>query len=88
MYFPPGSAVAEEEPRRLLDEFWRTHDRTHDAPFGERYVAFESLIARAVALGRDGWDTLLRLYAREHSRRRLPPGTELEWIERARARRG
>ena len=88
MFFPPGDPVVEEDPRRVLDEFWRAHDRTRNAQYGERYVVFEPLVARAVALGDAGWANFLKLYAREHARRRLNPGTELDWLERTRSRRG
>lgn len=87
MYFPPGQPTREEDPRRLMDELWRAHDRTARAAYGERYVALEPLIDRAARLNEAGWQALVRLYGREHSRRRLPEGLELEWMERAASRR-
>lgn len=87
MYFPPGTPTGEEDPRQLLNELWRMHDRTLDAPYGDRYVSFASLVERASRLPEPAWAALLKLYQREHARRRLPAGTELEWIERAAAYR-
>jgi hypothetical protein len=88
MYFPPGEAAEGEDPRRLLDEFWRAHERNRDAPYGERYVTFMPLIERASKLDPSGWSAFEKLYARDHTRRRLTPGTEVDWLERARASRG
>jgi len=87
MHFPPGDPVEGEDPRRLLDELWRAHERNRDAPYGERYVTFTPLIERAVKLDGPGWAAFERLYAREHARRRLPAGTETDWLERARSYR-
>jgi len=83
MDFPPGEPTGHEDPRQLLNELWRTHDRTRDGPYGERYVTFMPLIERAGRLTDSGWGAFQKLYHREHTRRRLPPGTELEWMERA-----
>jgi hypothetical protein len=88
MYFPPGDPVEGEDPRRLLDELWRAHERNRDAPYGERYVTFMPLIERVAKLDAPGWAAFERLYAREHARRRLPPGTETDWLDRARSYRG
>lgn len=87
MYFPPGDPVEGEDPKRLLDELWRADERNRGAAYAERYVSFSPLIERAARLDDAGWGAFLRLYAREHTRRRLTPGTELDWIERARAAR-
>ena len=88
MYFPPGDPVAQEDPRHLADQFWRAHDKHRNAQYGERYVAFIDLVDRANNLPDDGWDAFARLYHREHTRRKLPAETELDWYERARVRRG
>jgi hypothetical protein len=88
MYFPPGQTREGEDPRRLLDEFWRAHERNRDAPYGERYVTFIPLVERAARLDPPAWAAFEKLYAREHTRRRLPAGTEADWLERARASRG
>lgn len=88
MHFPPGEPVEGDDPRRLLDEFWRAHERNGDAPYGERYVTFFPLIGRAAQLDGPGWAAFEKLYARDHARRRLTPGTESDWLERARASRG
>lgn len=87
MDFPPGDPVAEEDPRQLLHELWRFDDRSQNAPYGERYVGFEALLARVNNLDEPAWIKFQQLYQREHQRRRLPAGTELDWMERARARR-
>ena len=87
MFFPPGQPAEVEDPRRLLDEFWRAHERNRDAPYGERYVAFMPLIERAVKLDAPAWAAFEKLYAREHTRRHLTPGTESDWLDRARASR-
>jgi hypothetical protein len=83
MDFPPGEPTGHEDPRQLLNELWRAHDRTRDGPYGERYVTFMPLIERAGRLTDSGWGAFQKLYQREHTRRRLAPGTELEWMERA-----
>ena len=87
MYFPPGEPTGQDDPRQLLNELWRMHDRTIDAPYGERYVALMPLVDRASRLPEAAWGALRGLYQREHARRRLAAGTELEWMERAAARR-
>lgn len=83
MDFPPGEPTGDEDPRQLLNELWRAHDRTRDVPYGEKYVTFMPLIERAGKLKDPAWGAFQRLYSREHARRRLPPGTELDWMERA-----
>jgi hypothetical protein len=88
MYFPPGEPLEGDDPRRLLDELWRVHDRNRQAPYGERYVTFTPLIERAARLDPPAWAAFEKLYAREHACRRLPPGLELDWVERARSYRG
>jgi hypothetical protein len=87
-YFPPGEPTGDEDPRQLLHELWRAHDRTVHAPYSERYVAFLPLLERTRTLSAPAWDALARLYAREHARRRLTPGTQVDWMELALARRG
>jgi hypothetical protein len=87
MYFPPGDPVEGEDPKRLLEEFWRADDRNRGAPYAERYVSFSALVERARALDDAGWTAFLRLYARDHTRRKLTPGTELDWVDRARSAR-
>jgi hypothetical protein len=87
LYFPPGDPVAEEDPRRLLDELWRHDDRSRNAGYGERYVGFEPLLGRVATMGDSAWAAFQKLYARDHQRRRLAPGTECDWMERARSRR-
>ena len=88
MYFPPGDPIAEEDPRQLLNELWRFDERSRNAAYGERYVGFEPLLARVGNLDESGWAKFQQLYQREHQRRRLPAGTEVDWMERARSRRG
>src|SRR5262245_17722232 len=87
MYFPPGQPVQDEDPRRLLDELWRYDERSKRAAYGERYVGFEPLLERVRQLPAKDWSASEKLYARDHQRRRLPAGTEVDWMERARARR-
>jgi hypothetical protein len=88
MFFPPGDPVADEDPRQLLNELWRYDDRSQNAPYGERYVGFEALLARVGNLDDSAWSKFEQLYHREHQRRRLPAGTEVDWMDRARSRRG
>ena len=87
VYFPPGDPITDEDPRRLLDEFWRHDERSRNAAYGERYVGFEPLLGRVASLDDKGWAAFQKLYARDHQRRRLPAGTEVDWMERARSRR-
>ena len=87
MYFPPGDPLPDEDPRQLLHELWRFDERNRDAPYGERYVGFEALLARVAELSDPDWVNFQKLYQREHQRRRLPAGTEVDWMERARSRR-
>ncbi|MBM4417645.1 MAG: hypothetical protein FJ033_04960 [Chloroflexi bacterium] len=87
MHFPPGEPVEGDDPRQLLHELFRLHDRMARAPFSERYVAFMPLLDRAGRLPEVDWVTLGRLYHREYARRRLPEGLDLDWMEMARSRR-
>ncbi|TAK25749.1 MAG: hypothetical protein EPO26_01890 [Chloroflexota bacterium] len=86
MYFPPGEPRDEEDPRQLLHEFWRAHDRNQNAAYAERYVTFLPLLGRVTRLSTPEWTAFESLYRREHTRRRLPVGLQVDWMELAASR--